>query len=228
MSRNGKGTTPAIPSLPSTSGTFDAFTRDLLDRVDTMVTAATPTMATVTGIQGGEIIVHIDGEKISRSIGFARKKGVRYTVGVRVAMKVTRSGEYIVDGIVGSDAGDRTVDREQIAENAVSGFELASRTVTSTHLATGLESQINSALTSIPANSVGDVQLKDSAVGSAQMKADAIGSRELKGAAVGGINIQSGAVDWQHLHHQGTGGGPLGNDVENLVNYAKGKGWIPR
>jgi hypothetical protein len=122
------------PRLPVDSGEFDGLIRDLLARMDTMARRARPTMGTVTAVQGGDVIVHIDGERISRSIGFARKKGVSYKDGDRVKLSQLRNDEYVVDGLVDSQTLDRSVGRNQIAEDAIGQNELNFQAVTRNHL----------------------------------------------------------------------------------------------
>lgn len=114
----------APPKLPTPNGAFDALVRDLLDRMHEMAQGARATMGTITNISGGNIVVHVDGERISRSVGFARKKGVSYQVGDRVLLEPTRSDEYVVAGVIGSDATDGRVGNAQLALESVSWFEL--------------------------------------------------------------------------------------------------------
>lgn len=207
MSKAKRGITTAIPRLPVDSGELDGFVRDLLTVIDQAAIRSRPTMGTVTAVQGGEITVHIDGERISRTVGFARKKGSEYAVGNRVKLSLLRNDEYVVDGIVGSDAGDSTVKRNQLGINAVGASQIELGQVTYEHLEQLVRNILNNALTSIPANSVGTSELKENAVGGAEIKAD--------------------VVDWQHLRGDSSHfPGSLGYDLERLVNFAKGKGWI--
>lgn len=141
MRKRDRGIT-AVPRLPVSSGEPDAFVRDLLDRCYDMALQARPTMGTVSAVQGGELVVHIDGERISRTVGFARKKGVRYQEGDRVKLSLLRNDEYVVDGLVGSDATDRSVDRAQIAVDAIGTAEIAVNVIDSGHLESNLRNRV--------------------------------------------------------------------------------------
>lgn len=134
MSERGAPAPPQtpIPSLPSTNGAFDGLVRDLLSIMAEMVQGQASTMATVTGRSGGGVIVHIDGEEISRQLPFARKKGVRYSDGARVALKRTRSGEFIVDGLVSSDPYEVAIYGEQIDPAVMSRVNNAVQSATLT------------------------------------------------------------------------------------------------
>lgn len=152
MRKRERGTT-AVPRLPVSSGEPDAFVRDLLDRCYEMALSARSTMGTVTAVQGGELVIHIDGERISRTVGFPRKKGVTYAAGDRVKLSLMRNDEYVVDGLVGSDATDRSVDRGQIATYAVGAFEIDSGVIDSAHLEPGIRSRVLNAPTTNEVNS---------------------------------------------------------------------------
>ena len=114
----------APPRLPSPTGAFDSLMRDMLERMQEQATGARATMGTITGFSGGSIIVWVDGERISRSVGFSRKKGVAYKLNDRVLLEPTRSDEYVVTGIVGSDAGDARIENAQIGYGAITIDEL--------------------------------------------------------------------------------------------------------
>jgi hypothetical protein len=196
---------PPPPSLPSSSGAFDGLAHDILDRIQQATLAAQPTMGTITTYGGGgDISVQVDGEKSSRTIAFSRALGVEYKKGDRVKLSVLRNGEYVIDGIYTTANTDQRVGSAQVGPKAIKNANLGDGSVSSGNLDPTLANKVNNALTSIPANSVGQ----------AEIRTDAVGFDELK----------AGSVDWPHLRHAGKGS--LGEDVERLVNFAKGKGWI--
>jgi hypothetical protein len=135
-----RSATSIAPSLPSNDGAFDALIRDMLGVVQDMTTQATSTTATVTGRSGGGVIVHIDGEQNSRTLPFARKKGVRYSVGNRVSLKPTRGGDWVVDGLVSSDPYEPSVFSEQIDPDIISRVNASATQVQ----INSLQNQINS------------------------------------------------------------------------------------
>ena len=202
----------AAPSLPSTSGQFDALVREFLDRVAEMDERITSTMGTVVGRKGGGVIVHVDGERLPRTEPFARAKGVRYSTGQRVGLKRLRDDEWVVDGVVSDESSEVSVYREQIAQDAVGGVELAFGAVTMEHLEARVRSRIESAMTSIPANSIGPNHIQSNAIRYWHVNEDTISWYDLEFFPPSGKNNP----------------GRLGTDLWNLVLHAKKKGWIPK
>jgi hypothetical protein len=117
--------------------------RDLLEIIDESSTEAAPTLATVVSASGGRVVCHIDGERFPRTVGFARNPGVRYRPNDRVRLTKTRSGEWIVDGLVSALSSVRPIDEPQLGEDSVTWYQLRSGTVGYGHLTDDMKSKID-------------------------------------------------------------------------------------
>src|SRR5688500_15677471 len=138
-----QGNVPAPPRLTVDNGQFDAVVRDILEIIDDFASDSAPTMATVVGISGGRVVCHIDGELLPRTVGFAKRAGTHYQVGHRVKLSRTRSGEWIVDGLITTSSTDNSVGNDQIAPRSVGYWEMAEGQIAWEHLSANLQTQIN-------------------------------------------------------------------------------------
>lgn len=209
-SHRGADRTTPVPTLPAPSGEIDALVRDLLEIVQEMAIESRSTMGTITAIDGGEMTVHIDDERISRTIGFSRALGEEYRVDDRVKLSLLRNDEYVVDGIVSNAETDRRVGRSQIAVNAVGKDELGANAVEWGNLTADVQSRIIARP---------KVQTEDIAD-------DAITGPKIHENAVNGGHIASESIGYVDLQHNGPGS--LGADLANLMKFARDKGWIPK
>lgn len=232
-------TEPAVPYLPTNSGEADGLVRDLLTIMQEMALMARPTMATILAVNGGELVVHLDDERVPRTIGFARTKGVQYLAGDRVKVSLLRNDEYVVDGLADAEPTDRTVHRGQIAVDAVGPDELADRSVSNGHLTAALEQRIFASITEVPTLGPGSIlgghiaagQINSShvglgALGGWNIADGTITRRQLGAGAVGAENVGEGFVTWlsnQLASPSNTAGGNDDNK-KNAGNKGKGKG----
>lgn len=212
---------PAIPYLPTNTGEVDGLVRDLLAIMQQMALMARPTMGTVLEVNGGEVVVHLDDERIPRTVGFARTKGIQYAPGDRVKVSLLRNDEYVVDGLADSSPTDRTVHRGQIAVDAVGGEELADGIVSFAHLTSALSARITASITSIPpiaaksitrdmiANgAIGPDQIAENAVGGWQLAENAVSRSNINPGAIGAESFGEGVINWLRTQLAGaTGGG---------------------
>lgn len=105
------------------SAAHEAFWRQVRDMVQEMVDASAPTLATVKGRdRNGNVLVQMDDEDVPRSVGMARKSGVRHANGDRVVVVPTRSGDHVILGPVATGGGnnaERAVGTDQMLQGAV-------------------------------------------------------------------------------------------------------------
>ena len=167
------------PRISQNQDEVDRFFRDFWERITTYVDEGRPTVATVTGRdgQGGNVKVHIDGEKKGRNVGIPRAKGVDFQNGDRILVQRIRGGDW---GAVtpftsgsGQDA-ERAVGRKQMMRqavgpdeldnDAVKGHHIAKDSVGELQIASGIMTKINGAVSNQDLNNKLTGYLKEGAL----------------------------------------------------------------
>lgn len=218
---------PPPPRLTADNGQYDAFVRDILEIIDDFSTDVAPTMATVVRMDGGRVVVHIDGERLPRTVGFAKKAGVIYSPGDRVGLKKTKSGEWIVDGIVSSDVDDGYVGPAQIIDDAIGYNQLAFGIVSYEHLNANLQDQLDSippafVLTDgmirnrhlAPRESGGGITSDKIALGAilrALIGDSAVGALQIAGNSIAPNHLSNELVLWLNANYGGNAKAPKGS-----------------
>jgi hypothetical protein len=128
------------------SGMHEAFWDQIHRSIDERVLEFAPTTATVMGMDGGRVKVHLDDEDDPREIGFSRRKGTRYDDDERVLVGKTRGGRQIVlgtftdktgydeRGVANEDMHDDAIDNRLISENAVQGYNITDGSIDQDHI----------------------------------------------------------------------------------------------
>lgn len=188
----------------------EEFIRMLRDMIDETLTARLPTMGTVTGNDGGKVIVQVDDEDDPRKLGFPRKLGTCYNVNDRVLLVPNRAGEFMVAGVISTAQGDdaaRVTNNEivdvsggKVVENSLDGKSLKSGTVDSNKIAN---------------NAIKSDQIASKALQNKHLADDfKIGNGNIAANAIEKGNIKSGAVEG------GANGGIANNTItaDNIAN----------
>lgn len=101
----------------------EALYSQIMADVLELVQEYAPTTGTVTGMDGGKVLVEVDDESEPRTVGIPRQKGVRYEPGDRVGLQRTRGSardQYHVTGTTSTKAGrDPAVGNEDLYDDAV-------------------------------------------------------------------------------------------------------------
>lgn len=188
----------------------EEFIRMLHDMIDETLASRLPTMGTVTGNDGGKVIVQVDEEEDSRKLGFPRKLGTCYNVNDRVLLVPNRAGEFMVAGVISTAQGDDTarvtnndivdVSGGKVIENSMDGKSLKSGTVDSNKIAK---------------DAIKSDQIADKALQNKHLADDfKIGNGNIAANAIEKGNIKSGAVEG------GANGGIANNTItaDNIAN----------
>jgi hypothetical protein len=131
---------PNVTPIRADIGKPTTAHQTLWNQIDDRITAAVeplaPRMGTVTGIDGGKVMVTLDNEKDDRTVALPRRKGVRYLPGDRVFVHQLHGGDEVIGGIVSSKAGvDPAVDSNQIFSGAIQRTHIASSAVGTNEIA---------------------------------------------------------------------------------------------
>lgn len=145
--RNVKGqeqeTRQAVPSaMRGRPGpVHEALYSQLMDDVRAMIEEYAPTTGTVTGMDGGKVLVQVDEESSPREVGIPRERGRKYEVGDRVRLQRTRGSgkdQYTALGSVSTkDGKDPAVDSDQMYDGAVTDKHIKKGAVTRDAIGSG-------------------------------------------------------------------------------------------
>lgn len=136
---NAKGqeqeTQQAVPS--STRGrpgpVHQALYSQIMEDVKAMIEEYAPTTGTVTGMDGGKVLVQVDEESTPREVGIPREKGRKYEVGDRVRLQRSRGSgkdQYTALGQVSTKSGkDPAVGADEIYDDSIAQGHLKNKSV---------------------------------------------------------------------------------------------------
>lgn len=111
----------------------EALYSQIMADVKAMVEEYAPTTGTVTGMDGGKVLVQVDEESTPREVGIPREKGRKYEKGDRVRLQRSRGSgkdQYTALGQVSTKAGkDPAVGSDEIYDNSVDQGHLRNKSV---------------------------------------------------------------------------------------------------
>jgi hypothetical protein len=162
LTNNVRGSVSAPDSM------HEQLVKSIRSMVQEMIDASVPKMATVTGQDGGKVLVQMDNEDTPRQLGFSRKNGQRYNPGDRVVTMPTGSGDdHVILGTITNAQGE--------GEQAVGNPDLIDQSVDENKIKPGAVKK-----THIAPNAVGNSE---------------VGSQEIQGSSGGGTtNIKQGSI----------------------------------
>src|SRR5690348_14518995 len=111
--------------------------KTIMDVVGKMIDARVPKMGTVTGNDGGKVVVQMDDEDTPRQLGFSRKSGQRYNPGDRVVTMPTGSGDdhVVLGSIINTQGkGEQAVGNPDLIDGSVDNNKLGKGSVQAQHM----------------------------------------------------------------------------------------------
>lgn len=128
-------TRQSVPS--STRGrpgpVHEALYSQIMEDVKAMIEEYAPTTGTVTGMDGGRVLVQVDEESSPREVGLAREKGRKYEVGDRIRLQRSRGSgkdQYTALGQVSTKAGkDPAVGKDEIYDSSITQDHMSNKSV---------------------------------------------------------------------------------------------------
>lgn len=197
-------TTPVMERVRRPRPLHDQLIGMMQSIVDERVADKLPTMGRVVGMDGIKPVVWVDGEPVARTVGFPAKMGQEYTVGMRVALSKTRSGNFHIQGSVGGTQA--VVNTPQMVPNAVTETIIADAFVGKVTTAQSTAQQgVNAAANaqSTANTGVSNAASANAAANAAQARADSAWNLANAAATQSQLNTAlAGKANVSHTHSE--------------------------